>query len=108
VTRDDIIAAHPGVAYQDATVNGRPALLFTAADGAETMVIWRGDLHVAIAGPRTPAIVEAALSTLDLGQPGIEFATVGDDEFAAAMRLIGIGVVRTADNHARAEYEKAA
>lgn len=101
MTEDEIIASNPGREWRRMTFRGQTVLISTDVDGKEKWLVWKGRHHVSGPMPLSGGILDAAKSNLRASQPGREFATVGDDDYAKALRISGFHVGRGDDGKPR-------
>ena len=103
LTAQDLIEGNIGY-IKDAVVGeykGRECILATQTDNGRRIVIfWEGDKHVDFPADDLDELsFESAMSTLRNAQPGVEFATVWDDVYAATLRGMGFEVTRDSEGH---------
>lgn len=101
LTEGDIKAANPGLSWRRMVFKGGRVLISTDAAGQEKWIVWMGAHHVSGPMPLSAESLDSARSNLRASQPGKEFATAGEDDYAKALRIAGFHVVRGDDGKPR-------
>ncbi len=104
MTREDFIAANPGLRWRTITIGGAPGLWGTDASGQDFWAIVKGEHHVSGPAPWTREQIKAAKHNLAGAQPGIEFKTVAADSYARAVRRAGLTVIADANGDPRTVF----
>jgi hypothetical protein len=97
LTASAIIEANPEYSLTPRKIGHHNGLVGTDQSGREVWLIYKGDFFVMADGPWDDIRRASAERNLDAIQPGREFATIGDDNHAKAMRKLGLLVERDSD-----------